>query len=222
MNMADPVKKTDNEMLSEKLDKIGTHLDSLHARVDAWDEEKKADKARLDALCTSAEKADKARVDAEEAKKNEDETRADAARAVTATEADRAKFADAQMRCDAAYQAWSKQAPHALHGETLRDFRIRLLNPLKQHSKVYKDSALALIGDDAAFSVIEEAIINDAITASNTSFNPMAPLRKVVSRMDSGHIATKWIGDPRVGWSEFSGGATKFGRINASVANRGR
>lgn len=45
-----------------KLDKLLTHLDAVTARMDAWDDEKKADKARADA--DDKERADKARADA--------------------------------------------------------------------------------------------------------------------------------------------------------------
>jgi hypothetical protein len=200
---------------SDKLDKILGHLDSLHTKHDALCARMDAMESTVGGLGTET-----ARKDAEKAE-DELKARADAERA-TATEADRGKFAAAQMRADAAYQAWSKQAPHALHGETLRDFRERLLNPLKQHSRTYKDSALALVGDDAAFSVIEDMIIKDAIAASNTSYTADAPLRKVVTRADSGHLITKWVGDPLVAWAPFSGGAARFGRINPDLANRAR
>jgi hypothetical protein len=211
--MPDPVKKTTDE----KLDAIGTHLESLHEkhdasskRMDALNESLGALTGRMDDL--EGEKA-KAKTDAAEKAAAE---KADA-EAKTGTDEDRAKFANAQMRCDSAYQAWGKQAPHALHGETLRDFAIRLLTPLKQHSKVYKDSALSLIGDDATFGVVQDAIIADAVAASTSTYTAMAPLRKITTKLDSGHVVTKFVGDPRVGWAEFSGGATKFGRINAGI-----
>src|SRR6185437_2284050 len=208
----------------DKLDKVLTHLDSIHsmcdsfkARLDSIEEEHKkdradaaewkaradaaekerADKARADAEEKEKEKADaevKARADAEEKEKAdkarkdaEEKEKADAAarasgntdlarklaeleRRMPATlaDADKAAFADAQMRADSAYQAWNlSQAPYALNGETLSDYRVRLLSKLKQHSPIYKDSNLGLlVADSAAFSVIENAIVNDAIEAS--------------------------------------------------------
>jgi hypothetical protein len=212
--MPDPVKKT----IDEKLDAIGEHIDSLHEkhdagskRMDALNEGLGALTGRLDALEGEKEKAK-----ADAAQKAAAEF-ADAV-AKTGSEEDRAKFANAQMRCDSAYQAWGKQAPHALYGESLRDFQIRLLTPLKKHSNVYKDSALSLIGDDATFGVVQDSIIADAVAASTSTYTAMAPLRKITTKMDSGHIQTRFVGDPRVGWAEFSGGATKFGRINAGIA----
>lgn len=207
------------------------------ARKDAEDKEKdekaKADAAKADADKEEEEKkkADAAKADADKAA--EEKAKADAAlKGVSAdvlakmadlerrmpavlSEEDKAKFADAQMRCDAAYQAWGGQAPPALNGESLSDFNVRLLSKLKQHSKVYKDSNLGiLVADAAAFGVVQEAIINDAIQASKGSVTAGAPLQKRVKRLDSGHVVTEWVGDPAVGWASFMGGATKFGKIN--------
>lgn len=261
----------------DKLDKVLTHLDSIHAmcdstkaRLDAMEEEHKKDradaaewKARADAA--EKERADKARADAEEKERKEKEekekadaeakARADAeekekadkarkdaeekekadaaARAssntdlakkladlerrmpATLADADKAAFADAQMRCDKAYQAWNLgQAPHALNGETLSDYRVRLLSKIKQHSKVYKDSNLGiLVNDSAAFAVIENAIVNDAAEASCSNITVGAPLRMQESKTESGHIVRKFVGDAAVTWAPFMGGATKFGRI---------
>jgi len=262
----------------DKLDKVLTHLDSIHSmcdsfktRLDAMEEEHKkdradaaewkaradaaekerADKARADAEekerkekeekekadaeakaradAEEKEKADKARKDAEEKEKADAAARAsgntDLARKLaelerrmpaTLADADKAAFADAQMRADSAYQAWNLgQAPYALNGETLSDYRVRLLSKLKQHSPIYKDSNLGLlVADSAAFSVIENAIVNDAIEASCKSITVGAPLREQVTRNASGHTITKFVGDPAVTWGPMMGGATKFGRIS--------
>jgi chemotaxis protein histidine kinase CheA len=210
------------------------------------DEKEKADKARMDAEAKEKdekEKADKARADAE-AKEKEEKEKADAALAAAArsdsavakrlaeierripatlSDEDKPKFADAQMRADAAYQAWGYgQAPGALGGETLSDYRVRLLGKLKPHSKAFKDSNLSVIAgaDASAFSSVEGTIIADAVEASSKIVTIGAPLRKSVTRNESGHTITKFSGDPAVTWSPFMGGATKFGRINREMANR--
>jgi hypothetical protein len=117
------------------------------------------------------------------------------------------------MRADRAHQAWGKQAPYALDGESLRDFRIRLLADLKQHSRRYKDSDLTTVGDENVFADIERVIINDAVDASVSSAKPGAPLRKVTKRDENGHTRTTFVGDPSVTWAQFMGGGTRFGRI---------
>ena len=195
------------------------------AKADA-EEKAKADKARADAEEEEKKKADAAKADAaaradsgEYLKKLQDQIDA-LTRSTPAAlrDEDKPRFADVQMRCDAAYQAWGSPATPALNGESFTDYRVRLLSGIKKHSKVYKDSNLAILAaDEAAFSVIQDSIIADAIAASNSAVNAGGPLQKRVRKTESGHIETRFVGDPRVGWAEFSGGATKFGRINAGI-----
>jgi hypothetical protein len=188
----------------EKLDQIAGHLDSLHTKIDSMGESCKKTDARLDALEADREKADAER---------EEKAKADAARRrADAASEDKHAYADAQMRCDSAFQAWGKMAPHALHGESLRDFRIRLLSALKVHSRAYRDSDLGTVGDEAVFSNIEGIIIKDAIEASSTHADTPGVLRQVTSRDGSGRQITRFFGDPAVAWGEFMGG-TRFGKI---------
>lgn len=208
------------------------------ARKDAEEKEKADAKVRADAEAKEKEekeKADKARKDAEEKEK------ADAALATSAntdlakkladmerrlpailSDEDKGRFAEVQMRADSAYQAWNLgQAPGSLQGETISDYRVRLLSKIKQHSKVYKDSNLGiLVNDAAAFAVVENAIVADAVEASCSQVTVGAPLRQQTTRNESGHTITKFVGDPAVTWGPFMGGATKFGKINRDMANR--
>jgi hypothetical protein len=179
----------------EKLDSISTHLDKIHglcdslsSRMDAYDNDKS------DAAAAVAAAESKNRFDAEAQ--------------------DKGAFATAQMNCDAAYNAWGKRAPFALHGETLRDFRIRLLTALKAHSRRYCDSDLTTIGDEKVFSEIESKIINDAVEASSSNDGAAGlPLRMTTKVNDMGHRITTFHGDPAVCWAPFMGGHTRFGRI---------
>jgi hypothetical protein len=194
----------------DKLDQVLDHLEGLHQKHDALKATCDSFGTRIDALEAQGEKQ---KSDAD-AKEKEEKEKADAAgKRRTDSGEDKHAFADAQMRADSAYNSWGKQAPHALHGESLRDFRVRLLTELKPHSKAYKDSDLGSIGDENAFSNIEGMIINDAVEASNTPAAAGAPLRKVTSRDDMGRITTKFYGDPLVCWAPFMGGATRFGKF---------
>lgn len=262
----------DKEM-SDKLDAIKTHLDSLHTKIDSVDkdckdakgrmdgmaewqarsdaaEKERADKARADSEAKEKdekEKADKARADAEakdkDDKEKSDKARADAAEKERADKAaaaasqnsdfakeldilrkqmpavlsadDKNKYAAAQLRLDAAFQAWGKPARGPLHGESLRDYRLSLLTELKAHSKIYKDSNLSLVGDDAAFDSIESAIINDAVAASNVHIANGAPLSKRTRVNEHGHKITTFHGDAGIAWAPFMGGGTQFGKINS-------
>jgi hypothetical protein len=192
-----------------KLDKVIEHLESLHGKCDAINK-------RMDSIEEDHKKL-RADADAEEAKKREEKEKADAAKGAAradATDENRNAFAGAQMRLDSACQAWGHQCRPPLAGESLRDYRVSVLNGLKAHSKRYGQSDLSLVGDEAAFNMIEGAIINDAVEASTSNIKPGAPLRSVTKRNpDTGHAVTSFYGDPLVTWAQFAGGATRFGKI---------
>ena len=204
---------------AEQLDQILNHLESLHTKNDAMAAKHDALSTRMDALETTM--GGMSQADAAAKEQEAERAKADAA-GNTSIDTDRAEFADAQMKADAAFQSWGKVAPPALHGETLKDYRIRLLTPLKQHSKTYQASALNRIDDEAAFGVIADAIIADAVSASTVSAGAGMPLQKRVRKTDSGHIETRFIGDPSVVWGACMGSVTRFGRINTDMANKAR
>jgi flagellar biosynthesis GTPase FlhF len=87
--------KNDSEKEGGKLDKILSHLDSFKARMDAADDERKADKARLDAACAKLDAAEDEKKKADAAKKDADEKeekeKADKAKADAAEEEEKAK-----------------------------------------------------------------------------------------------------------------------------------
>jgi hypothetical protein len=96
----------DTKTSDEKLDAIATHLDSLHKRMDGWDNERKADKAKYDAACAKMDaaeeekrKADAAKADAAE---KEEKEKADKARAdAEDKEKEEKEKADAKAKADA-------------------------------------------------------------------------------------------------------------------------
>ena len=178
---------------------------------------------RMDAMEAESKKDAKARADAAERAEREaaDAAAAVAAKARADSAEDRRGFVDAQVRCDSAFQAWGKHAPHSVQNESVRDFRIRLLTELKQHSKAYKDSNLALIGDDAALGIIEQAIINDAIEAScapGTHGQPLVARTKVDPA--TGHRITTFHGDPSIWFSELAGGSIMYGKLNQNMIDK--
>ncbi len=199
-------------MGDDRLDKVLEHLHSIHAKCDQLKADNAKLHARLDAMEAKSSAAEKERDDA---------AAAAAKQADAASEADRGKYADAQMRWDAAYQAYSQQAPRPLSGESLLHYRLRLARGMQQHSKTYKDSNLAAIGDEQAFNNVEGAIIQDAVKASIGTVVHGAPLRAQTKiDPDTQHRVTRFYGDPGVCWSEFSGGYTKFGKINQALVDR--
>jgi hypothetical protein len=198
----------------EKLDQIAAHLESLHTKHDAM-------RATCDSLVTRVDalegEREKQKADAE----REEKEKADAVKGAGAPRADataesRNAFSSAQLRLDSATQAWGHQARPPLAGESLRDYRISVLNGLKQHSRAYKDSDLSTIGDENVFTNIEGMIINDAIEASNVSIVPGAPLTKRTRVNEHGQRITTFQGDAGLAWAPFMGGGTQFGKINSN------
>jgi len=183
------------DRLDQMLDAVKTMCDGVNARCDAIAAEQKALADRMD--------AEREKVLADAA----------AAKMINDSAADKFAFADAQIKADAAYSAWGKSAPRALSGETVRDFRVRLLRELQPLSKAYKDADLSAIGDETAFGIIEGQIIADAVKASIAGdFVVGAPLRETVTRSEHGQVMRKFHGDPNVCWAPFAGVARR-GRI---------
>jgi hypothetical protein len=124
------------------------------------------------------------------------------------SEETRAAKADAQARADAAYQAFGTRAPAPLVGETLRDYRLRLLRDHQAHSARWKGVDLRALLDDAALKNVEGDIYADAIVASRspTDLSP-GQLREVVKT------------DPVTGQRtiEFVGPQTIFASLSAPV-----
>jgi hypothetical protein len=188
-------------MSGDKIDQVLEHLESLHTKHDALKTTCDTFGTRIDALEAERERADAAVAAAKGV------PRADA------TDENRNAFATAQLRLDAACQAFGFQCRAPLAGESLRSYRASVLNGLKQHSRAYKDSDLTTIGDESAFTNIERMIIADAIEASVSNIVTGAPLRKRVYKNESGHTVTEFIGDPLVAYARFMGGQTRFGRF---------
>lgn len=191
------------------------------ARRDAMSEEerKRDDAARRDAEeKEKREREDKARRDAEEAKEKErkdaeeakEKAHADSMAKMEAeiaelkkrqprarTDADRAALAAAQERCDAVAAVWSAQAPRPMDGEEEIDYRIRLANGYKSHSKAWADVDLASLPVNA-FAIAEKAIYADAMEAGMRPSDGVgiSHLRPISKRDAAGRQITEFVGDP--------------------------
>lgn len=243
-----------NSKEGEKLDKILSHLDSVHKRLDAMEEGYADSKKRLDAACERMDATDKARADAEEQtkeqeradaarkdaekeeeekkakadaarkdaedKEKEDKAKADAARADSAdlatqiadlrkqipvelAEEDRARFVDVQSKAERVAQAFGDFAPRWMSGESLPQYRQRLLSKFKQHSADWKGVDLAKLGDDA-LAVAETKIYADAWGAATRPVNiEGGTLREVTENDRTGRKITRFYGDPEACWGPF-------------------
>lgn len=244
--------KMDSEKEGGKLDKILSHLDSFKTRMDAADEERKADRVRMDAVCAKMdaadekakadaaadEKKDDKKADADEDKKEDkkadskkdaeeddkkEEKKADAAvdhtpglRAQIAAlearlpmevkEEDRLQYVGAQSKAERVAQAFgdSAGAPRWLNGETVPQYRRRLLTKYKAHSADWKDADLSKIEDSAALNVIETRIYADAMQAALRPTDvPDGQLRMVTERDTSGRTINRFVGSPTAAGAPF-------------------
>jgi hypothetical protein len=201
-------------MAEDKLDILMKHLDSIHTMCEGINTRMAGIEKEHAELKARADTEAKAKADAETMEREKAKADAAAGPRADGTAETRNLFAGAQLKLDSACQAWGHAAPPPLSGETLRNYRIRILSGLKQHSRAYKDSDLATIGDENAFTNIESMIINDAVEASNVSIVPGAPLTRRTRTDANGHRITTFHGDSAIAWSPFMGGGTQFGRIN--------
>ncbi len=185
---------------------------------------KKEDKAKKDAAKKDAdEKEEKERKDAaEKAEKEkqsmkEDSVRQDSVAALHAeladikkrlpvelTEADRKQYVDAQVRADSVAQMFGTSAPRWVHGETVLQYRRRLLRNFQEHSATWKGVDISQINDSVAIDNIEKQIFADAEhAAKNPVTDGKGSLRAITTTDSAGRRITKFYGDNSVTWAPF-------------------
>lgn len=182
------------------------------ARKDDDDEDKKA---RKDASRKDDDDDDRK----DRARKDDDDDRKDSARGdsrsdsvadlrrqlaeltsrmpVELKDEDRKQYIAAQQQCETVAQAFgdSAGAPRWLNGETLTDYRRRLLTKYKPHSAKWKDADLsALTG--AVLDNIEQQVYADAVAAARNPANVEEGMLREVHETDrTGRQITRFIGD---------------------------
>ncbi len=111
-------------------------------------------------------------------------------------------FVDAQARCDAVATIHGGRAPEALDGESLRQYRRRLLAPFQPQS-AWRGVDLSSLASDA-FAVAESAIYADASGGIDAAIGP-GQLRPRVKHDASGRPITEWLGDPAAWMTAYRG-----------------
>lgn len=182
---------------------------------------KKEDKVKKDAAKKDAdEKEEKDRKDAaekEEKSMKEDSIRNDSVSALHAeladikkrlpvelTEADRKQYVDAQVRADSVAQMFGSSAPRWVHGETVLQYRRRLLRTFQEHSAAWKGVDISQINDSVAIDNIEKQIFADAEhAAKNPVTDGKGSLRAITTTDSAGRRITKFYGDNSVTWAPF-------------------
>ena len=129
---------------------------------------------------------------------------------------ERAALADVQARADSVYAAHGKSAPRPLDGEDLNGYRRRLAKQLQEHSPTWKATKLTAL-DDAAFSVAEKQVYDEALAAARNPLPGGEGCYPVVSKDATGRQITTFYGRPS--WMRRFG-ATR--RRVSGFSNRGQ
>lgn len=222
--------KADEDKAEERKEEKADRKDADEPKAEEKKEEKKDE--RMDE--SEKQEAHKAAEELEAAKKREDAARADAATQrrnrelegkLAALEAqmgalykepsfeDRNALAEARARADSTYQAVTgRPASEPLPGEAPIAYRKRMADGLRKFSEKFKSERVdALSG--SAFEVIESQIYADAaLAAKRPDILPAGQLRQI-TRNDSGHVVTEYIGDAEAAWAPFSRGASMSIRL---------
>jgi hypothetical protein len=205
------------------LNKMLSCMDAMTKRLDAFEARQKArEDAEMDHGHQSsfgkesdahgdpdAPREDPSSLDPDERELLETERREPGeARPVVADMRDKksAIMAHAQSKCDAVASAFSRSAPRPLDGESIRAYRIRLLQPYKANSSEYVG-----VGDDilkalppAVFGIAETKIYADSIAKARNPNVPEGELWPVYTKDQAGRTMTEWRGQPRTWMSMFS------------------
>ena len=214
---ADKARKDESE---EAAHKAAEELEARKKEEDRKDSEAKAAK----------EREDKARADAEEKdrKEREDRARADSAALrenrelkgkIEALEAqvsrvfrepsyeDRNALAEARARADATYRAVTgKPASEPIPGESPISYRKRMADGLRKFSEKFKEERVDSLSGPS-FDAIEGLIYADAQAAAKRPDVLPAGTLRAITRNDSGHTVTEYLGDPKAAWGPFTAGA---------------
>lgn len=187
-------------------------------------EKEKADAARKDGAEGEAERlaADKKKADEAEAKDKEDKEKADAVKADARADAmsakldaalktieelttmvrqpiadaDRAGLAEVQSRADAIRIQLGERAEVPLVGESVANYRRRMLTKIQPLSSRWKDIDLSEFKSDASFANVEEQIYADATESARSPSNiAEGSIRAVRKTSETGHVITDYVGN---------------------------
>ena len=227
--------KADEDKAEERKEEKADRKDADEPKADEPKAEEKKEEKKDERMDESEkQETHKAAEELEAAKKREDAARADASAArenrelrgkLAALESqigalykepsfeDRNALAEARARADATYQAVTgRPASEPLPGEAPIAYRKRMADGLRKFSEKFKAERVdALSG--SAFEVIESQIYADAaVAAKRPDILPAGQLRQI-TRNDSGHVVTEYIGDAEAAWAPFSRGASMSIRL---------
>lgn len=203
------------DAIMEALTGIGSSVSALTARQDAVETkleeeaQRRADEAQL------AEKTKQQEEEQKKADALELQQRADAA------EKDAEAIADVQARADAVYADFGKQARAPMSGESLLNYRKRLLKGLQMHSPTYKDVDIITIADAALLNIAEKQVYADAAAvARNPVPEKPGELVVVVRKDEAGRPVKTYHGNMNSWLGAFKTSGMQVAKFNTSGSAR--
>ncbi|WP_159013321.1 DUF2213 domain-containing protein [Acidisoma sp. S159] len=180
---------TETETKDDPLAKIMDCLSGISTRLDGLEEHVNTQKS-----ASAAAEAEKARVAAEKAKETVSDT-------PTPDDDDDdnklASLADVQMRADGVANAFGQSADKPMRGESVRNYKIRMLKKFQHHSKDFKETNLKAL-DDPTLDAVERVIYADAMIAANTvGSGAEGVLIEIKKRDHTGRMISEFRGDPK-------------------------
>ena len=130
---------------------------------------------------------------------------------------DHRSMSAAQARADSVYELFGQKAPRFMSGESISEYRRRLVRGFAEHSAAWKTVDVGAL-PDSAFAVAEEQIYADAaFAAKNATGVEDGGLRMVPGSTASGHKTVEFYGRPS-SWMGRFGGARRYAtRINPNT-----
>ena len=135
-----------------------------------------------------------------EFKKDDDDEEEEARKA----DEEEAKYADAQAKADSVFAVFGKSASRPLKGESLMNYRKRMLRGLQGYSDAYKGVNINSIKDEALLALAEKQIFADAVAASRASAHIGAGQLIATQKKDqAGRTITEYRGDMEAWLGDF-------------------
>jgi hypothetical protein len=126
-----------------------------------------------------------------------------------------AAMCDAQAKADSVFASFGKSASRPLNGESLINYRKRMLRGLQGYSDAYKHVNINSIKDEALLALAEKQIFADAVAASRASAHVGAGQLVEINEKDrAGRTITKFRGDMEAWLGDFKVPALRVMKFN--------
>ncbi|MGH8321592.1 MAG: hypothetical protein ACRESI_06530 [Gammaproteobacteria bacterium] len=221
-------KKDEDEDEDEKSERKYAKKDEDEEGEEREDADEDEDKAKKDAEEEDKDRKDAKKDESEDKKEKRRDARADSIDALSKqltelsrripaemTDESRSQFVESQIKADKVAQAFGDSAPRWQNGESLLQYRNRLVRKFQAHSPKWKDADLSMNHDVKTLSNIEDMVFADAIGAARNPAATDAPFLTPVTETDAtGRRITRFFGNPEACWGQFKMPARGMININ--------